>query len=175
MKTPAMPGKNNQIIDAEGFRSNVGMVVVNHKAEVLWARRAGYDSWQFPQGGIEPGESPEAAAYRELREEIGLEADDVALLGRTENWLRYRIPPRLVRRSKPTCIGQKQIWFLLHMTGDTRRIRFDRGDKPEFDRWKWVDYWHPVDEVVPFKQSVYRQALTELANHLDRRVQTASR
>ena len=157
---------NKQNIDSEGFRANVGMVVVNQHSEVLWARRAGYSSWQFPQGGIEPGETPEHAAYRELREEIGLSPEHVQLLGRTENWLHYRIPERLLRRSKPTCIGQKQIWFLMHLTADPSQIRFDLGDKAEFDHWKWVDYWQPVEEIIAFKQAVYRTALTELESHL---------
>jgi putative (di)nucleoside polyphosphate hydrolase len=152
------------VIDAEGYRPNVGMVVTGPGNLVLWAKRAGQEAWQFPQGGIHRNETPRQALYRELEEELGLRPEHVECLGVTRGWLRYRLPHHLIRRGRrPLCIGQKQKWFLLRLTADETAIRFDRGPKPEFDGWKWVDYWLPIREVVSFKQEVYRRALTELA------------
>lgn len=152
------------MIDADGYRPNVGIILTNHAGQLFWARRVGSTGWQFPQGGIRPEESPEAALYRELNEEIGLTSDDVEVLGSTQKWLRYRLPRRYLRHgSQPLCIGQKQMWFLLRLVGSDAGVRFDLTDSPEFDSWAWVDYWQPVDEVIFFKRKVYEQALTELA------------
>ena len=158
----------DRLVDADGFRPNVGIVVANDRAQVLWARRVGgRDAWQFPQGGIGPSETPEEALYRELYEEVGLERDAVELVARTRGWLRYRLPERLRRRdSSPSFIGQKQKWFLLRIVGDDREVRVSTSDRPEFDAWRWVSYWYPVGQVVAFKQQVYRRALAELAPHL---------
>lgn len=135
---------------------------------MLWARRIGQDAWQFPQGGIRRHESPEQALYRELLEEVGLYPEDVRIIGQTEHWLRYRLPKQYIRRHrKPVCIGQKQKWFMLRLTGGDERVRLDLNDRPEFDAWRWVHYWHPLEEIVEFKRQVYRQALTELAPLLD--------
>ncbi|WP_339670213.1 RNA pyrophosphohydrolase [Dasania marina] len=152
------------MIDAEGFRANVGIMLANGKGEVLWARRVGQDAWQFPQGGINQGESVEQALYRELGEEVGLRADDVEVMACTRGWLRYRLPERSIRRdSKPLCIGQKQKWFLLKMLADDESVSFDNGCRPEFDHWRWVSYWYPLGQVIPFKREVYRRAMKELA------------
>jgi len=152
------------LIDSEGFRANVGIMLANARGEVLWAKRVGQDAWQFPQGGIQQGESPQQALFRELEEEIGLTEKDVEVIATTRGWLRYRLPQRLLRRdSKPLCIGQKQKWFLLRMLSDDSEIRFDRDHKPEFDHWRWVSYWYPLGQVIPFKREVYRRALKELA------------
>jgi len=150
-------------IDKQGFRANVGIILLNDHGSVFWAGRAGRPGWQFPQGGILPDESPEEAMFRELDEEIGLAEHDVDLIGSTRRWLRYRLPKKFVRRnSQPLCIGQKQIWFLLRMVGGEGQVRFDSTDKPEFDRWRWVDYWQPARDVIYFKRRVYARALNEL-------------
>jgi len=151
------------MIDSEGFRANVGIVVSNKKGQVLWARRQGQNAWQFPQGGIDEGETAEQAMYRELYEEVGLKQEDVKLLKQTQDWLRYKLPTRYLRHgSKPLCIGQKQKWFLLELIGDEQQIRFDQGTHPEFDHWRWVSYWYPVRNVIDFKHDVYQKALFEL-------------
>ena len=152
------------MIDAEGFRLNVGIILVNDENQLFWARRIGQNAWQFPQGGIKHSESPEQALFRELFEEIGLNADNVEILGKTKGWLRYRLPERYIRTNcKPLCIGQKQKWFMLRLTSEENHIHLDEGDSPEFDTWRWVNYWHPLKEVVSFKRNVYRRALEELA------------
>ncbi len=155
------------MIDACGYRLNVGIVLCNDEGQVFWAKRLGVDSWQFPQGGIKPHEKPLAAMYRELYEETGLKYRDVVLIGRTRHWLRYELPPRYVRRdSGPLCIGQKQIWYMLRLLTHESRICLDKTRRPEFDSWCWVDYWYPVHAVVYFKRKVYRRALTELEHCL---------
>ncbi len=152
------------MIDPDGFRPNVGIILSNCQGRLLWARRVGQDAWQFPQGGIHSDETPAEAMYRELAEEVGLLPDHVELLGATRGWLRYRLPRRFIRRSsRPVCIGQKQVWFMLRLLCDDAEVHLDRAEQPEFDHWRWVDYWRPLDEVVAFKRSVYKKALNELA------------
>jgi putative (di)nucleoside polyphosphate hydrolase len=153
------------LIDRDGFRANVGIVLMTDAARVFLARRAGGRGWQFPQGGMRRGEGAEEALFRELREEIGLRPRDVKLLAQTRRWLHYRLPARYVRADAAVrCIGQKQRWFLLQLTAEESAIHFDSTDQPEFDRWRWVDYWQPVREVIYFKRSVYTRALHELGN-----------
>ena len=156
------------VIDEDGFRPNVGIILANKTGQVLWARRVGQDAWQFPQGGINENETPEQALYRELHEEVGLTEDDVELVASTDGWLKYRLPRRYLRhRSKPLCIGQKQKWYLLMLTGSDSDVSFEYGAPPEFDKWRWVSYWYPLNQVVTFKRDVYRQALKELAPQLN--------
>ncbi len=118
------------------------------------------NAWQFPQGGIRNDEPVENAMYRELREETGLQPGHVEIIGFTHEWLRYRLPKRFIRRnSTPLCIGQKQIWYLLKLIANEENVKLDVCKKPEFDLWKWVDFWEPVKEVVDFKRSVYEKTL----------------
>ena len=153
----------SDLIDAQGFRANVGIVLIRDGGDVFLGGRSDGRGWQFPQGGVRQDESAEQALYRELREEVGLEPVDVEVLAATRSWLRYRLPHRYVRRrSQPLCIGQKQRWFLLRMLGGEDRLRFDVTTQPEFDSWRWVDYWSPVREVIYFKRNVYARALEEL-------------
>jgi putative (di)nucleoside polyphosphate hydrolase len=156
------------MIDTDGYRPNVGIILANPEGNLFWARRVGgFDAWQFPQGGIQLNEEPEAALFRELKEEVGLVPGDVSILGCTQGWLRYRLPERLVRHRDDglVCIGQKQKWFFLQMHASDAHIQLDNhsGEPPEFDHWEWVSYWYPVNKVVSFKRDVYRKALKELA------------
>jgi putative (di)nucleoside polyphosphate hydrolase len=153
----------NDWIDAEGFRANVGIILANTDNKLLLGGRVGAKGWQFPQGGMLKGEEPVDAMFRELHEEVGLEAGDVEMLGVTRDWLRYRLPDKFIRRnSQPLCIGQKQRWFMLRLLSSDERVRFDRSNKPEFDRIRWVHFWRPVNEVIYFKRRVYARALHEL-------------
>ena len=148
------------LIDSDGYRANVGIIIFNDDGKLFWARRIGQDAWQFPQGGIAYAESSEQAVYRELHEETGLTKKDVQIVAQTEGWLRYNLPEHLVRRYKrPVCIGQKQKWFMLRLVTNDESISLDHNNRPEFDIWKWTDYWTPLNEVIPFKREVYKQAL----------------
>ncbi len=151
-------------IDEEGYRANVGIILMHDDGRVFLGGRTGNRGWQFPQGGIQQNEPFVEALYRELQEEIGVLPDQVELLGETKDWLRYRLPPQYQRRqSIPACIGQKQRWALLRFRADDDVFRFDSTDEPaEFERFRWADFWDPVREVVYFKKMVYRQALHEL-------------
>jgi putative (di)nucleoside polyphosphate hydrolase len=154
----------SDVIDRDGFRANVGIVLMGEDGKLFLGRRTGGKGWQFPQGGMRHGESAEESLFRELHEEVGLNPSDVRLLGVTSRWLRYRLPARYVRREqRPICLGQKQRWFLLQLACGAERVRFDCSAEPEFDRCRWVDYWRPVKEVIYFKRPVYVRALQELA------------
>lgn len=158
------------MLDREGYRPNVGIILVNQKNEVFWGKRIREHAWQFPQGGIKYGESPAQAMYRELHEEVGLKPEHVRILGRTRNWLRYTVPDRFVRREwRGHYRGQKQIWFLLRMLGRDSDVSLRATKHPEFDAWRWNDYWVPLDAVIEFKRDVYTEALNELSAILFRR------
>ena len=162
------------MLDREGYRPNVGIVLLNSRNEVFWGKRVGQHSWQFPQGGIQHGESPEQAMYRELHEEVGLLPEHVQIIGRTRDWLRYDVPEEYLRRQHATRVhrtayrGQKQIWFLLRLEGLDSDIQLRASDHPEFDAWRWVPFWIQLDGVIDFKREVYELALSELARYLSR-------
>jgi putative (di)nucleoside polyphosphate hydrolase len=156
------------MIDRDGYRPNVAIVLCNAKNEVFWGKRIKEHSWQFPQGGIKLNESPEDAMYRELEEETGLKREHVQILGRTKGWLHYHVPNHWIKREwRGTYKGQKQIWYLLRLTGRDHDIRLRASTHPEFDAWRWHDYWVPLDSVIEFKRDVYRQALQQLVRFLD--------
>ena len=159
------------MLDRDGFRPNVGIILLNQKSQVFWGKRIRTHSWQFPQGGIDRGENPEQAMFRELHEEVGLHPQHVHVLARTRDWLRYEVPDRFIRRdARGHYKGQKQIWFLLQLVGRDWDLNLRATDHPEFDAWRWHDYWVPLDVVVEFKRGVYEMALLELARfvpHLD--------
>ena len=164
------------MLDREGYRPNVGIVLLNSRNEVFWGKRVGQHSWQFPQGGIQHGESPEQAMYRELQEEVGLLPEHVQIIGRTRDWLRYDVPEEYLRRQHATRVhraayrGQKQIWFLLRLVGLDSDIQLRASEHPEFDAWRWVPFWIQLDGVIGFKREVYQLALSELARYLSRGV-----
>lgn len=155
------------MIDRDGYRPNVGIILCNSHNQVFWGKRIREHSWQFPQGGIKQGESPEEAMYRELMEEVGLRPEHVKILGRTRDWLRYEVPTNWIKREwRGSYKGQKQIWFLLRMVGRDCDVSLRASSHPEFDAWRWSEYWVPMDNVIEFKRDVYRMALNELSSHL---------
>jgi putative (di)nucleoside polyphosphate hydrolase len=157
------------MIDRDGYRPNVGIIICNSKNEVFWGKRVREHSWQFPQGGIKSGETPERAMYRELQEEVGLDERHVRIMGRTRDWLRYEVPDQWIRRDwRGNYRGQKQIWYLLRLVGRDCDVHLRASSKPEFDAWRWHDYWVPLESVIEFKRDVYQQALNELAKYLHR-------
>ena len=160
------------MLDRDGFRPNVGIVLLNQKNQVFWGKRIRTHSWQFPQGGIDRGETPEQAMIRELHEEVGLQREHVRIVARTRDWLRYEVPDRYIRRdARGHYKGQKQIWFLLQLVGHDWDLNLRATEHPEFDAWRWNDYWVPLEAVVEFKRGVYEMALTELARYLPRQEQ----
>jgi putative (di)nucleoside polyphosphate hydrolase len=157
------------MLDREGYRPNVGIILVNARNEVFWGKRIREHAWQFPQGGIKHGETPEQAMYRELFEEVGLLPEHVQILGRTREWLRYEVPRQWVKREfRSTYRGQKQIWFLLRLVGRDCDVSLRASNHPEFDAWRWSSFWVPLDSVIEFKREVYQLALGELARFLFR-------
>ena len=147
------------VIDPEGFRANVAIVLMNQQGKLFWGQSYRQDAYQFPQGGVNQGESVLAAMYRELHEEIGLLPYQVELIATTPNWIRYNLPKHLMRTSVPQCIGQKQKWFLLRILVDETAINCYATDKPEFGGWYWADYSLPATQVISFKRRAYRRAL----------------
>jgi putative (di)nucleoside polyphosphate hydrolase len=148
-------------LDLTRFRPNVGIVLARHDGKVWLGRRAdtpGPRNWQFPQGGVDEGESLEEAARRELYEETG--ARSVSLLGRTEEWIAYRFPEGY-RRSKAArgWLGQKQIWFAFRFTGDDSEFDLAIHHQVEFDRWRWADLDEALDSVADFKRGTYRHVI----------------
>ena len=157
------------MLDREGFRPNVGIVLLNQRNQVFWGKRIRTHSWQFPQGGIKYGETPEQAMFHELHEEVGLKAEHVRIVARTRDWLRYEVPDHFIRRdARGHYRGQKQIWFLLQLIGHDSDMNLRATDHPEFDAWRWNEYWIPLEVVIEFKRDVYQMALTELARFLPR-------
>ena len=160
------------MLDRDGFRPNVGIILLNQKNQVFWGKRIRTHSWQFPQGGIDRGETPEQAMFRELHEEVGLQPNHVRIIARTRDWLRYEVPDRYIRRdARGHYRGQKQIWYLLQLTGYDWDLNLRATNHPEFDAWRWNDYWVPLDVVVEFKRGVYEMALTELSRFVPRHEQ----
>jgi putative (di)nucleoside polyphosphate hydrolase len=155
------------MLDRDGYRPNVGIILVNSRNEVFWGKRIREHSWQFPQGGIKRGESPEQAMFRELHEEVGLRPEHVRVIGRTREWLRYDVPQHWVRREwRGHYRGQKQIWFLLKLVGRDTDIDLRASGHPEFDAWRWNEFWIPLEAVIEFKREVYRLALEDLSRML---------
>ena len=141
---------------AAHFRASVGAVVVGNDARVLAVERMDSpDQWQLPQGGIENGEEPEAAMWRELEEEVGLGAGDVRLMAETRTWLSYELPPEARTRAK-LGMGQTQRWYLLALTADESGIRVDER---ELRAWAWMSLRELARLTIPFRRPVYEQLL----------------
>jgi putative (di)nucleoside polyphosphate hydrolase len=157
------------MLDREGFRPNVGIILLNGRNQVFWGKRIHTHSWQFPQGGINYGESPEQAMFRELEEEVGLKPEHVQIIARTRGWLRYEVPSHFIRReNRGHYRGQKQIWYLLRFVASDNTLDLRASTHPEFDAWRWHEYWVPLESVIEFKREVYQLALTELSRYLPR-------
>lgn len=154
------------MIDRDGYRPNVGIIITNDKNQVFWGKRVKQHAWQFPQGGIQQGENPEQAMYRELYEEVGLCPQHVKILGRTREWMRYDVPNNWNKSARSVYRGQKQIWFLLRLVGRDSDVCLRTCEHPEFDAWRWNEYWLDIEAVVDFKRSVYARALRELVHFL---------
>jgi putative (di)nucleoside polyphosphate hydrolase len=152
------------MLDKDGYRPNVGIILVNPLKQVFWGKRLGQHSWQFPQGGIKRAETPKEAMFRELWEELGLFPEQVRIVACTDSWLHYDVPENWIRKDlRGIYKGQKQIWFILEFLAKNREIDLHATNHPEFEAWKWINYWVPLGDVIEFKRGVYARALKELA------------
>lgn len=156
------------MIDPDGFRHNVGVVLVNAEGNVFWGRRYRQsDVWQFPQGGIKTGEQPQQALFRELYEELGLRERDVTIVAESPGPHYYRFPPPMVKvEDQEPYIGQKQHYFMLRLNKEPASFNFESTDTPEFSQFRWVSYWYPLQAATAFKQAVYRQVLCDFRRYL---------
>ena len=148
------------------YRSNVGIMMVNEKGYVFVGQRLDNNriAWQMPQGGIDAGEDPETAAYRELLEETGVKKQDVRFVASSCQWLSYDLPEDLIPILwNGKFRGQKQKWFLFKFLGEDGDINI-ATEHPEFSKWKWISKENLLNEIVPFKKSVYENVLKEFKN-----------
>ena len=148
------------------YRSNVGIMMVNEKGYVFVGQRLdnNQNAWQMPQGGIDAGEDPETAAYRELLEETGVKKQDVRFVASSSQWLSYDLPEDLIPILwNGKFRGQKQKWFLFKFLGEDGDINI-ATEHPEFSKWKWISKENLLKEIVPFKKSVYENVIKEFKN-----------
>ena len=151
------------LIFDDGFRANVGIVIFNQKQQVFFAKRRYQSGWQFPQGGIQLGESPKKAMFRELLEETGLDKKSVEIIYVSDHWYDYRIPKKSIRKATngTTVIGQRQKWFLLKLKDQSTSIVLNSSSEQEFDSWKWIAPDLSIKQVIGFKQDVYKKVISE--------------
>tara|TARA_B100001287_G_C22644700_1_gene512056 strand:- start:844 stop:1308 length:465 start_codon:yes stop_codon:yes gene_type:complete len=151
------------MIDENGFRLNVGIILTNYNQRVFFGKRINKNVWQFPQGGLKNNESHVNGMFRELKEEIGLTRDDVIIIGKTTKWLSYEIPKSYLKGTS-NYKGQKQIWFLLKFIKEDIAIDLNTTTKPEFDQWTWIKYEDAIKKTAKFKSFVYKKAYSELSS-----------
>ena len=154
--------------DALPYRLNVGIMLINHDCRVVVGQRRDNhsDAWQMPQGGIDDGENPKEAALRELHEETGIPANLVQVLEVSENWISYDLPKDLISQLWGGRFrGQKQKWYLMRFLGSDTEVNI-QTETPEFSAWKWIPPDALVENIVPFKKSVYQKVLSEFSKTL---------
>ena len=151
---------------ARCYRAGVGIVLIDARRLVFVARRISMaQAWQMPQGGIDGGEEPQAAAGRELEEETGVVSATV--MAQTPGWLAYDLPAHLAaRRWQGRYRGQRQLWFAMRFDGTDDEIDLCRGRHPEFDAWRWAPPAAVVAGAVAFKRDLYRQVFRTFAQLL---------
>lgn len=158
------------MVDAESlpYRPCVGVVLIDARGMVFAGQRIDSPSpaWQMPQGGIDEGEKPREAAYRELWEETGVTRDKVEFVGKTHGWVVYDLPPELLGKVWGGKFrGQRQKWFLFRFKGQDADIKI-ATDHPEFSTWRWILADEMVESIVPFKRSVYEEVIRSFRAYL---------
>ena len=147
------------------YRKCVGMMILNYNNEILVGRRMDHPSgyWQMPQGGVEDIENPEEAVWREMMEEIG--TNNANLYKISKQWVKYKIPQETLNHLPwgKKYIGQTQKWFIFTFSGKDKDINVETQN-PEFSEWKWIKSNDLVENVVPFKQKVYKTILDEFSD-----------
>ena len=153
----------------ENYRPNVAIIIVNKMGKILWCKRKDGNGWQFPQGGLDEGESPLEAVYRETKEEVGLDKENIRIIKESEEWFKYKVPknriPKYFRLSNSKFIGQTQKWFLAEILCEDREINLNASSPVEFTDWTWASYWHPINGGVDFKKNTYRKVLASFLPH----------
>ena len=148
------------------YRPNVGIIIFNRDGKILWCKRKQGDGWQFPQGGIDKGESPLEALYRETYEEVGLKKHQIKIVRENERWIGYDVPkdrvPKYFSFKNRRFKGQTQKWFLAEFLGNNEDINLSVHSQIEFSEWTWSSYWHPITGGIEFKRDAYRKALNDL-------------
>jgi putative (di)nucleoside polyphosphate hydrolase len=146
------------------YRKGVGIMLLNARNEVFVGQRADtrHDAWQMPQGGIDAGEDPREAAFRELKEEIG--TDKAHIVAESKDWLRYELPPDLRERwgERGRWLGQEQKWFVMSFQGSDADINI-ATEHPEFSAWKWIAIEQLPDLIVSFKRQLYVDVVREFS------------
>ena len=150
------------------YRPCVGVMLLNAEGKAFVGQRTDRDTdaWQMPQGGVDKGEAPDVAALRELQEETGVTPDLVTVITKTQGWVPYDLPHELVPHIwKGRYRGQEQQWFLMRFHGDDGQVNIET-EHQEFSKWKWMPTDQLIDNIVPFKRSVYEAVLKEFEAHL---------
>ena len=152
------------------YRPCVGVVLVNAQGRIFTGERVDTPgAWQMPQGGIDAGETSDAAAFRELEEETGVTPRSAWLVAKSPNWVCYDLPDHLVGKLwKGRYRGQRQKWFLLEFVGDDDEIDIFKRDK-EFARWRWSTPEEVLRDIVPFKREVYEHVIAAFRSQLESR------
>ncbi len=157
--------------DKATYRRAVGIIVFNKQGQVWLGERRGEKStyrWQFPQGGIDKGETPKQAAFRELREETGLKAKHIEILGRSKGWLYYDFPVDYKgRKSTKGWSGQKQKWYAARLTSKDKHVDLKAHSSKEFSSWRWGELSETPSLIVPFKRKVYERLVIEFAGYAE--------
>ncbi|NNE58849.1 MAG: RNA pyrophosphohydrolase [Hellea sp.] len=157
----------NSILNDRPYRPCVGMVIFNSEGLVWLGRRAresGPYVWQFPQGGVDPGETPVFAAIRETEEETGISVQNLAPLGRIEGELYYDYPADIEQNVRTRrWRGQRQSWFATRFTGVDSDVDLNAQTPPEFSQWRWGTLAETLNLVVPFKRRVYSHLIQEFS------------